>query len=148
MRIAIPRHVALLLLALGMSTLATRTARACQMCVEDKIAATYDWPVVTAAKRQGHTVVFTAIKGRVPPEDKAVARRLTEMVAAVRGVDAGSVRVSLSPPALSFAADLRRRSAERLLRAANDRLRAMNLTLTVVRIGAPAGGSPVSVRAP
>ena len=74
-------------------------ARACNACLEDKIAATYDWQVVSAAKARGHIVVFAAIHGPVAPADSALARRLARQLGGVAGVDAGTPRVSLAPPA-------------------------------------------------
>jgi hypothetical protein len=132
-----PRGLALLTVV-ALSCSAAPETRACQACLEDKIAATYDWQVVSAAGRQGHTVVFAAMQGPVTPDDQSLERRLTHELLAVPGVDAGSVRVSLSPPALSFASNLANRSAESLVRAANRRLRSLGIALTVVRIGAPA----------
>ena len=64
-------------------------ARACNVCREDKIAATYDWEVVSTSQRQGHTVVFTAISGSVRPGDGALGGAINRTVGSVRGVDAG-----------------------------------------------------------
>jgi len=133
--------------ALLLITMVTvREGLACDACLEDKIAATYDWEVVSAAKRQGHTVIFTAIQGPVGPQDKRLGRRLTEELLAVPGVDAGSVRVALSPPAVSFSSNLAKRRVDAILQAANHRLRALRLKLVVVRIGAPAMGDVGALR--
>ena len=50
--------------------------QACEACLEDKIAATYDWQVVSTAQRLRHTVVFTAIQGRVAPGGAGLERSL------------------------------------------------------------------------
>jgi len=112
---------------------------ACEACLEDKIAATYDWQIVAAAKRQGHTVVFSAIKGPITPGDNDLRGRLVRELSAIPGVDAGTVRVSLAPPAVSFATDLRRTPASDIVAKANHRLRGERLKLEIVRIGAPSG---------
>jgi hypothetical protein len=121
-------------------------ARACDACLEDKIAATYDWQIVSAAKRQGHTVVFGAIKGPLSPGDEGVKRRLGHTLAAIPGIDAGSVRVSLAPPAISFATDLKRHAAAALLATMNERLHGSGLRLVLLRVGAPGtAGTSISV---
>ncbi len=133
--------VRLALASAAFTALATLTgaARACNLCLEDKIAATYDWQVVSMARRQGHTVVFTAIEGAVTPEDARRDGRLIRAISGVRGVDAGSVRLSPQPPAVSFACDLARRSVGAMLARANETLRPPGFRLTLVRVGAPEG---------
>ena len=126
----------------------TRVARACDACLEDKIAATYDWQIVSAAKQQGHTVVFGAIKGPLAPGDAAVKSRLDRVLSAVPGVDSRSVRVSLAPPAISFSSDLRRHSAAALLATMNERLRGSGLQLVLLRIGAPGMAGTVARTSP
>jgi hypothetical protein len=121
-------------------------AWACNACVEDKIAATYDWQVVQQARRVGHTVVYAAIQGAVTPGDDAFSHRLLERLAHAAGVDAGSVRVSLAPPAVSFACDLRRRTAADAMAVANRALQGMRIGLALVRAGAPASPTPVTAR--
>jgi hypothetical protein len=136
------------LLGLALSSLCVAygtAALACDACLEDKIAATYDWQIVSSAKRAGHTVVFTAIQGPVAPGDAGLERRLSRL-SVTPGVDAGSMRTSLAPPALSFACDLRRRKVAEVLAAMNRALRDSGLRLALVRVGAPSGpakmGSP------
>src|SRR4030095_6991164 len=73
-------------------------ARACNVCLEDKIAATYDWHVVANARRTGHQVVFVAIQGNVAPRDEALTRRLVRRLGTVPGGDAGAGRGRRSPP--------------------------------------------------
>ena len=109
-------------------------ATACNACKEDKIAATYDWQVVSAAKEHGHTVVFTAIQGKLAPHDAALAQALRRKLGALHGVDPGTVRVSLAPPAASFAIGT---SPASVLSAANRALAPSGLSLTIVRVGAP-----------
>ncbi len=93
----------LLLLAL-LSAALPLTAAACGVCIEDKVAATYDHEVVTKAARDNHAVMYFEITGlasRVPPTE----RWLVNAVEKTRGVESGSVRVSLEQAAVSFTID-------------------------------------------
>jgi hypothetical protein len=74
-------------------------AWACGVCVEDKMAATYDHEVVVRAAAKGRAMVFCEIAG---PLD---VRQVRNAARNVRGIDAASVRVSSQPPAVSFALD-------------------------------------------
>jgi len=104
---------------------------ACGHCIEDKIAATYDYAVMTAAQRHGHVVAFAEILGPVAPDTKLEAwiRRSVESCA---GVIAGTPRVSLAPAALSFAYDPKRSSSGALVRAINLRLSARGLQVGLI----------------
>lgn len=83
---------AVLLLQAGM-------AQACGVCVEDKVAATYDYAVVQRASARGQVVVFCEIVGPVD------AARIRQAARNVRGLDSSSVRVSETPAAISFVID-------------------------------------------
>jgi hypothetical protein len=122
-------------------------SRACELCREDKIAATYDWNVVAAAKRHEHTVVFAAIEGRLTPGDKTPGRVVARRLAALPDVDTGTVRVSLAPPAASFACDPAHDAPRRLIAAANRALASSGLALTIVQVGAPGDAPPPAPRA-
>jgi len=115
------------------------TAAACNACVEDKIAATYDAQVVSAARQNGHQVVFTAIQGKVGPEDSGLRRFVQSRLASLPGVDPQTVRVSLAPPAASFALDVKHHSSSEVIAAANRTLKQRGLALQVVRVGLPGG---------
>jgi hypothetical protein len=81
-------------------------AAACGVCLEDKMAATYDHAVITTAFNRGHVVVFAEMSGAFT-EGKAQEREIIRAVEATPGVDRGSVRVSFYPAAISFAFDER-----------------------------------------
>jgi hypothetical protein len=136
------RAIACLMVAAG-GLAPARPIVACNACLEDKIAATYDWQVVTSAEHRGHTVVFLALVGPARPGDEALARRIARGVSATPGVDAGTVRVSLAPPAVSFAGDLHRHRVTDLVSSMSEHLEPAGFRLTVVRIGAP-GASATS----
>jgi hypothetical protein len=79
---------------------------ACGVCVEDKVAATYDHALVQRAAARGQVVVFCEIVG---PVDGARIRKAAQ---AVRGLDASSVRVSETPAAISFVVDPAKQSPQ------------------------------------
>ncbi|MEO8655156.1 MAG: hypothetical protein ABI409_13605 [Ramlibacter sp.] len=85
---------ALLLLAI-----AAPAVWACGVCVEDKVAATYDHAVVRRAAATGKAMVYCEIRGSLD------ARRWQGAARQVRGLDPASVRVSREPAAISFALD-------------------------------------------
>jgi hypothetical protein len=78
-------------------------AGACGACIEDKVAATYDYAVIDRAIASHRQVVFVAIEGPANPE-KVVAQ-VAAAAPRVRGVQPGSLRTSTSPPAFSFVLD-------------------------------------------
>jgi len=93
------RHGAMAL-AMALAAAIPQTSRACGACVEDAIAATYDHATIRAAIAKRQQVVFVSIEGG----DKArVVRVLASAVRKVRGVQAGTLRTAVSPPAFSFA---------------------------------------------
>ena len=85
---------------------APATGLACGACDEDKVAATYDHAVIDEAIARHRQVVFVAIDG--PVDMQQIGTRLAAAAAKVRGVQAGTVRTSLAPPAFSFVLDTRR----------------------------------------
>lgn len=91
-------------------------ALACGACIEDKMAATYDYASVQKAHAAGKTVVFCDVQNRI---DEKTLRRV---VSATPGVDAGSIRISQEPAALSFALDTRQQSPEAAVAAITQRL--------------------------
>jgi hypothetical protein len=89
-------------LALGFCAallLHTGMAQACGVCVEDKVAATYDFAVIQRAMSRGQVVVFCEVVG---PVDVA---RIRQAARRVSGLEPGSLRVSEAPAAISFVMD-------------------------------------------
>src|SRR5262249_56109157 len=72
-------------------------ASACNACLEDKIAATYDWRVVSQAKERGHTVVFAAIRGAVSPGDSTLAHPVHRPPAALPAAHPPPLPLSPAP---------------------------------------------------
>lgn len=78
----------------------------CGVCVEDKVAATYDHAVVQRAAAAGKAMVYCEIHGALD------ARRWQSAARQVRGLDTASVRVSSQPAAISFALDTAQQSPQ------------------------------------
>ena len=96
-----PLIALLTVVALG----APAAASACGACDEDKLAATYDHAVVEAAMAKGELMVFVAVDGPVSVD--GLPARIAAAARKVRGVQKGTLRISTSPPAFSFALDAR-----------------------------------------
>ena len=79
---------------------------ACGYCVEDKIAAVYDYAALTQAHAKKQTVVYFAIDGTI----RDSAPGLQKIVHSVRGVEKGSARISVEAGALAVSFDPRRTS--------------------------------------
>jgi hypothetical protein len=118
--------------AAALAALASSAALACGVCVEDKIAATYDHAVVTGAAARHHVVVFAAVDGGGVPAE--ASRALREVAARLKGVDRGSVRAADSPRALSFALDPRSGTPEAALAAIERAPKAAGVRLTLIRV--------------
>ena len=78
-------------------------AVACGVCIEDKVAVTYDHAVVIDATARRHVVVFAAVEAK--GDAQRAARDVKSAAVRVRGVDRETVRAAASPAALSFAID-------------------------------------------
>lgn len=106
-------------------------ALACGVCVEDKVAATYDHGVITRALDRGHVVVFAEVKGR--DAAAALTRAARKAARGVRGVDRASVRVAEQPAMLSFAFDGRAGTPAEAL-AAMERAAASRVQLQLLKV--------------
>jgi hypothetical protein len=103
-------------------------ARACGVCDEDKVAATYDHALVQRAAARKLLVVFCDVRG--PSWDRAGAQTVARTVG---GIDVDSVRASAQPATLSFVVDPRTRSAQRAV-AAMQRGAPRGTRLSIVRV--------------
>lgn len=111
----------------------SRPAPACEICVEDHVAATYDYAVIARAESAGQHVLFVAVRGKdagAPRSEGAVRRAL----AAIPGVDRSSIRFSAFPTAASFAWNPKLASSGELLRAVNGGLGGSGLTLVSLKV--------------
>ena len=82
-------------------------AIACGVCLEDKVAATYDHALVQRAIVQHRVVVFAEPR---TPVDGARLKAFAAAAARAPGVDAATVRTSAAPPSVSFVLDPKRAS--------------------------------------
>ncbi|HKA38354.1 MAG TPA: hypothetical protein VKD25_01185 [Burkholderiales bacterium] len=116
--------------------LTAKTALACEVCVEDHVAATYDFQVISKAGATGRSVLFVALRGKdaTAPRSKETIQRA---VSAMAGVDGGSIRFSAVPPAASFAWDPKRHGSGEILRVVNAKLAKDNLSLIALRVITP-----------
>lgn len=114
-------------------TLWSRPAPACEICVEDYVAATYDYGVIAKAESRGQKVLFVAVRGRdaAAPAGAAAVRKA---LAAVTGVDSASIRTSAFPSAASFAWNPKRHGPADLLRTVNGGLGGSGLTLVALKV--------------
>lgn len=108
--------------------LSASAASACGHCVEDKVAAVYDYAVVTQAQTQRHHVAFFAIDGKIVA-DESLKRTIESAVRATDGVDKDSVRVSLELAALSFSFDPKRASFASVQKSLEKKLASRKLLL-------------------
>ena len=133
------RHVFTIALAAALMLGGAAPGRACGHCKEDKIAATYDHAVVTAAKRNGQTVVYAELKGPITPGAK-LESWIQQQVQACTGVVRGTVRTSLQPAALSFACDVRQTSVSAALRSIGEKLARRGLSVSLIEAQAAPKG--------
>ena len=138
------------LFSLALVAAVADVARTCGLCVEDKVAATFDAGVLARAARAKHVVVFAELRGPAAGAPPALADFVSRTLARTPGVDAGTVRVSLEPPAAAFACDPRRHPPGSVLASANAALVARRLSLRVIKVddGARLAGMPSSTAAP
>lgn len=125
-------RVALGIVLLGCA-LQTPLAFACGHCVEDKVAAVYDYSVAMQAFAQKNQVAFFGIDGSLINND--VNRREIEVsVREIAGVEKTSVRVSLESASLSMVFNPRRTSFALLQRALDKKLSPKKLSLLPLQI--------------
>ena len=118
------RLAALLLAAVPAACLA------CGVCIEDKVAATYDHAIVTRALAQHRPVVFAAIDARqAAPRAVAAVRTAATRVS---GVELVTVRTSTDPLAVSFVVNGTDRTPEQVL--ADLGRNASGVKLTMIRV--------------
>lgn len=122
-----------ILVTLALVAGVTPAAFACGYCIEDKMAAVYDYDVVTRAFARKHPVAFFALDGSIAPGE-ASRRTLQNMVESVPGVDAGSARISVESASLSAAFDPRRASFADIERSLSRKLATKGLSVSILRV--------------
>ena len=92
------------MLVVALSTMTAPSAvHGCGVCIEDKVAATYDHAVIHAAIAQHRQVVFVAVDGAV--DVNKIGAQIAAAARKIHGVVAGTLRTAVAPPAFSFALD-------------------------------------------
>jgi hypothetical protein len=117
---------------LTLSATLSAPSLACGVCIEDKVAATYDHAVVTRAGALHHLVVFGEIDGAV--SIKRVTASISAAARRVQGIDPGTIRTSASPPAFSFALDPAAQAPDAAVAELQKRMRTQGVRLNVLRI--------------
>ena len=101
---------------------------ACGHCIEDKMAAVYDYSIVSKAVSEKHTVAFFGIEGPlvVNPASK---QSLLGMINSIKGVDSNTTRIALETGSFSVAFNPNSISYAELLNSLEKRLKSKNLSL-------------------
>ena len=86
---------------------------ACGVCIEDKVATTYDHALASRALASGRVVVFAEVTG--DGDAKARVRSARAAAARVPGVERATIRTHESPEVLSFVLDPKARTPEAAL---------------------------------
>jgi hypothetical protein len=118
--------------ALTFAATLSASALACGVCIEDKVAATYDHAVVTRAAARHQLLVFGEVQGAV--DMKAATDTIVRAAPQVQGVDRKSVRTSVSPPAFSFALAPATLAPDAAVAELQKRLRIEGVKLSVLRV--------------
>ena len=108
-------------------------AQACGYCVEDTVAAVYDYGLHQRTLALKHEIAFFAWDGPINRDD-ATRRNIAQAVESVAGVDRGSVRVSMEPAALALAFDPRKSSAGAMQTAISQRLGQLKLGIRPLQL--------------
>ena len=89
-------------------------AIACGVCIEDKVAATYDHALVERALAQHRVVVFAEPRASV---DEHGLKAFAALARRAPGVDAATVKTSAAPASVSFVLDPKRADAKKTVAA-------------------------------
>jgi hypothetical protein len=116
-------------------------AFACGVCIDDKVAVTYDHAVVRRAVARHQLMVFGEIAGAI--DMKVATSRILRAAPQVRGIDRRSVRTSLAPAAFSFALDPAPGAPDAAVAELQKRLQVPGATLVVLRV---MSGHPKPIR--
>jgi len=114
------------------AVLSAGEAAACGVCVDDKVAAAYDYAVVARAHQRGQVMVYAEPAGVGDPG--AAMKRVAAAAAHVRGIDPASVRSSAAPASIGFALDPRVSRPEQALKSLATAARVPGLTLATLRV--------------
>jgi len=108
--------------------IASSSAIACGHCIEDKVAAVYDYALVSKAVNDKHTVAFFGIEGPLVVNE-ASKRSLQSIINGIKGVDSDTARISLETGSFSVAFSPSNLSYTKLLDSLDKKLKTKNLTI-------------------
>ena len=117
---------------LGAALLIPALTLACGACLEDKMAATYDYEVTQQAAAHKQTVVYCDVQGQVD------AQALRQAATKVPGVDVASMRTSREPAAVAFALDTRLSNADEAAAKLTREMRGKATIVVLRSVGPPA----------
>ena len=105
-------------------------AIACGVCVEDRVAATYDHALVRRAAAEHRLMVFVALDGA---DASRVGDRIVSTAARLETVQRGSIRYAGSPAAFSFVL-ARNATPESVVAALRRATAGMQVSMKIVRL--------------
>ena len=108
---------------------------ACGVCLQDKVAATYDHAVVTRALEQHRVVVFAEPRATV--DAALLSKAVASAAARTPGVDPATVRTNASPASLSFVLDPRRAQPAEALASIRKSANVKGLELDLLEVRRP-----------
>ncbi len=108
--------------------IAASSAIACGHCIEDKVAAVYDYSIVTKAVSEKHTVAFFGIEGPLVV-NSASKQSLLGILSSIKGIDSNTIRISLETGSVSVAFNPSSISYAALLDSLEKRLKPTNLSI-------------------
>jgi hypothetical protein len=115
-------------LALGLLTLA-KVATACGYCVEDRIAAVYDYEMTKKAASRKYQLAYFAWDGPVTRND-AMRLKIIAMAESASGVEKGTARVSVEPASIAVMFDPGRILQQQLEAALRQKLAGLHILIT------------------
>lgn len=123
---------AILLAGVLLAAMRTDAALACGHCVEDRVAAVYDYGVELQAGREGMRVAYLGVTG-AKAESAAAAAAVAAALRDLPAAAAETVHTSVSPAAASFAWRGDDIALKNTIRTVNDRLAKSRLRLELLR---------------
>lgn len=106
----------------------TSSAIACGHCIEDKVAAVYDYTLVSKAVNDKHTVAFFGIEGPLVVNE-ASKQAIQALIKSIKGIDNNTVRISLETGSFSVAFNPNNLPYANLLDGLGKKLKTKNLTV-------------------
>ena len=104
---------------------------ACGQCVQDKMAAVYDYEVIKHAIEKKQIVIFLGYEGNIVP-DLESRLKMMKLIAKINGIDVKSIQISMENASFSFAFDPERISYLTLIKVLGRTLAKLNLSVFAI----------------